>query len=75
MKEAKTEQCIIVDQEMTAGRGKKAYSTLETFTKTSQPKASVISDANGNFLTESAVVLKGGLNTAVTSTTIRFNQT
>ncbi|XP_052268447.1 uncharacterized protein LOC127869828 [Dreissena polymorpha] len=36
---------------------KKAYSTLKTFTKTSQPKASCISNADWNLLTEIATVL------------------
>ena len=44
------EQCIIIDKEITTGRSKKAYSTLKTLTKPSHPKASVISDADGNLL-------------------------
>ena len=31
------EQCFITDIEMTAGSSKKAYSTLKTLAKTSQP--------------------------------------
>jgi exonuclease III len=61
MKEAKEEwieeQCDSIDKEMTTGSSKQAYSTLKTLTKTSQPKASVIADADGNLLTESAAVL------------------
>ena len=56
MKEGKEElieeQCTIIDKEITVGNSKTAYSTIKTLTKTSQHKASVISDA------ESAVVLK-----------------
>ncbi|KAH3710564.1 hypothetical protein DPMN_070050 [Dreissena polymorpha] len=41
---------------MTAGSSMTAYSTLKTLANTSQPKASVTIDADGNRLTESAAV-------------------
>ncbi|KAH3825216.1 hypothetical protein DPMN_127090 [Dreissena polymorpha] len=47
------EQFIIIDEEMTACSSKHACNTLKTLTKTSQPKACVVSDADGNLLTES----------------------
>ncbi|KAH3880581.1 hypothetical protein DPMN_004498 [Dreissena polymorpha] len=42
---------------MIAGSSKKVYSIPTTFTKTSQHKANVISDADGNLLSELAAVL------------------
>ncbi|KAH3734047.1 hypothetical protein DPMN_040486 [Dreissena polymorpha] len=39
------------------GSSKKAYITLKILTMINQPKASVIAEADGNFLSESASVL------------------
>ncbi|KAH3728490.1 hypothetical protein DPMN_054447 [Dreissena polymorpha] len=52
----------------------KAYSNLKTLTKTSKPKASVITDADGNIPTENAAVLNWWTEYCTDSTT-RFNQT
>ena len=38
------EQCIIIYNEMTAGGSEKAYSIIKTLEKTSQAKASVVTD-------------------------------
>ncbi|KAH3854094.1 hypothetical protein DPMN_096633 [Dreissena polymorpha] len=46
----------IIDKEMIAGSSKRAFSTLKTLARTSQPKATVISDADGNLFTETAAV-------------------
>ncbi|KAH3724518.1 hypothetical protein DPMN_050337 [Dreissena polymorpha] len=73
MKEANEEwieeQGIIIDKEMSAGSSKKAYSIPKILTKTSQSKASVISDADEISLPRVLQFLTGRLNTVVPSTT------
>ncbi|XP_076443965.1 uncharacterized protein LOC143282251 [Babylonia areolata] len=52
------EQCEEVEKGMEAGNSKRAYSTLKTLTKTSQPRSAVIEDKDGKLLTDSEEVLK-----------------
>ena len=52
------EQCDNIEKGMETGNSKQAYSTLKALTKTSQPRANVIDDKDGNLLTDSDEVLK-----------------
>ncbi|XP_076454867.1 uncharacterized protein LOC143289703 [Babylonia areolata] len=52
------EQCEEVEKGMEAGNSKRAFSTLKTLTKTSQPRSAVIEDKDGMLLTDSEEVLK-----------------
>ncbi|KAH3734304.1 hypothetical protein DPMN_040743 [Dreissena polymorpha] len=63
------EHDINLYKEMTIGSSKKAYITLKIIAITNQPKASVIAEADGNLLSESAKVLTGQVNNAVKGTT------
>jgi len=62
MREAKEawieEQCNSIELGMAKGNCKTAYDTLKSLTKTTQPKASVIEDKEGNLLTESNAILQ-----------------
>jgi len=62
MREAKEawieEQCHSIEVGMAKGNSKAAYDTLKSLTKTTQPKASVIEDKEGNLLTESNAILQ-----------------
>ncbi|XP_076438257.1 uncharacterized protein LOC143277357 [Babylonia areolata] len=51
------EQCEEGEKGMEAGNSKRAYNTLKTLTKTSQPRSAVIEDKDGKLLTDSEEVL------------------
>ena len=63
-------QCNDIEKGMEAGNSKQAYSTLKALTKTSQPRANVIDDKDGNPLTDSQEVLKRWQNTVAACTTM-----
>ncbi|KAH3700917.1 hypothetical protein DPMN_075898 [Dreissena polymorpha] len=60
---------------MTTGNNKKANNTIVTLTKTSQPKSSVIADADGNILTLMPQSWTGRPDIETTSIPTSFNQT
>lgn len=45
-------QCSAIEKSIKLGDNKKAYNTLKSLTKTSQPRVSVINDRGGKVLTE-----------------------
>ncbi|GFR77564.1 endonuclease-reverse transcriptase [Elysia marginata] len=62
MKEAKEkwidDQCVAIEQGMSSGESRQAFSTLKMLTKTLQPKVNLIEDKDGRLLTDDEDIMQ-----------------
>ncbi|GFR84346.1 RNA-directed DNA polymerase from mobile element jockey-like [Elysia marginata] len=62
MKEAKEkwidDQCVAIEQGISSGKSKQAFSTLKMLTMTFQPKVNLIEDKDGRLLTDDEDIMQ-----------------